>query len=442
MSWFKPWSRKEAGLSINTVIARIEALQTAASGINVTPENCLQSPTVNAIIGQITKRMSSLPVHVYETSESNGRATRQRMRNHPVERLLNAPNDWTDRTAWTLDAVSQFLRYGNYVAVLGRGQTGPVRKLWMQNAGNVKPKIDHAAKTLRFEVTEPNGTTKTYEIWEVFHVRGASRDGIWGDSPVDWCREAIALEIAAERMAGATFGNGAQPGMVFEFDGVGGFKTDEERTKFVDDFTRATSGKKRFASMLLPKGIKVGSQVAIEYDKLQLIASRQYQRTVICGAFGAPPHLAGDLTKMTYGNSEQVALDLVQGLMLPIVKSFEGAMERQLFTDEDRRAGRVIRFNLDAALRGDFKSRQEGLAIQRDRGVISPNDWREHENMNPISREDGGETYWKDGPSGQGKDQAAKDSAKEPPADKPEDDDEDEAEGENNKRGPIYAARH
>jgi len=80
---------------------------------------------------------------------------------------------------------------------------------------------------------------------------------------------------------------------------------------------------------------------------------------------------------------------------------FEAAMERQLLTDEERDRGFIIRFNLDGALRGDFKTRQEGLKIMREAGVINPNEWREMENMNPISPEDGGETYWVRGPSGQ-----------------------------------------
>ena len=61
----------------------------------------------------------------------------------------------------------------------------------------------------------------------------------------------------------------------------------------------------------------------------------------------------------------------------------------------------VIRFNLDGALRADFKSRQEGLQIMRQNGVVNANDWREHENMNPLPSEDGGEDYWRQGPSGQ-----------------------------------------
>ena len=91
-------------------------------------------------------------------------------------------------------------------------------------------------------------------------------------------------------------------------------------------------------------------------------------------------------------------------VVLPYVRIFEAAMERDLLTDDDRAGGIVIRFNLDGALRGDFKSRMEGLKIQREMGVINANEWREEEGRNPISDKDGGETYWTKGPSGQGTD--------------------------------------
>jgi hypothetical protein len=38
-------------------------------------------------------------------------------------------------------------------------------------------------------------------------------------------------------------------------------------------------------------------------------------------------------------------------------------------------------------LRGDFKARQDGLAIQRQWGIISANEWREREYMNPIDED-------------------------------------------------------
>ncbi len=121
---------------------------------------------------------------------------------------------------------------------------------------------------------------------------------------------------------------------------------------------------------------------------------------------------------------EHQSLEFVQMVVLPYVKIFESAMERDLLTDEDRAAGLILRFNLDAALRGDFKSRQQGLMIQRNMGVINANDWREHEDMNPISAEDGGEDYWKQGPSGQNAPQSS------PPPTPPEEGDGDPADAD------------
>jgi phage portal protein BeeE len=176
--------------------------------------------------------------------------------------------------------------------------------------------------------------------------------------------------------------------------------TDEEEKAFIEDFQNAYSRKCRFKSMVVPFGMDVDT-LGVENEKAQFLQTRQYQRTVIAGAFGVPPHLVGDLSRGTFNNVEQQSLDFVINVVLPYARMLEAAMERSLLTPEDRRAGIIIRFNLDAALRGDFKSRQEGLNIQRQAGVINANDWREHEDMNPISEEDGGEEYWRKGPSGQ-----------------------------------------
>jgi hypothetical protein len=56
---------------------------------------------------------------------------------------------------------------------------------------------------------------------------------------------------------------------------------------------------------------------------------------------------------------------------------------------------------MDSTLRADFKTRQEGLKIQREMGVINPDEWRELEGKNPRPDDEGGE-YWDQGPSGQG----------------------------------------
>jgi HK97 family phage portal protein len=251
---------------------------------------------------------------------------------------------------------------------------------------------------------------------QIHHARGPARDGVCGDSPVMDVSEAIALEIAAEKFGASFFGNGAMPGLVFSHaPGSQGFKSDEERKKFADSIQEVYAKKGRHRALVLPKGIELGDPIAIDNDKAQFLATRQYQRTVIAGAFGVPPHLVGDLSKGTFNNVESQGIDFTVNVILPVVRIFEAAMNRDLLTDQERAQGIVIRFNIEGSIRGSFKERQEGLNIQRQAGVISANEWREREGMNPRTDE-GGDAYYQQGPSGQTPTPSGTEPTEQPPA--------------------------
>jgi len=409
------------GISLDTLIKRLEALHETASGVVVTPDTAMQSPTVHAIVTAVSRRIATLPVHVMRKTESGGRARKEPLPSHPVERLLGKPNDWQGRVEWWQDATSVLVRWGRFYAFKSRGLTGPIRRLLPLSPSQVTIKQDNETLAVTFEVNQSTGAMRTYTPEQMLHARGPARDFLKGDSPVMDVREAIALEIAAERMGSSLFSNGAMPGMIFSYQaGNQGHRSDEERKQFVDDFHAAYGKRSRFRAMLLPKGIEVGTPIEVQNEKAQFLETRQYQRTVIAGAFGVPPHLVGDLSKGTFNNVEHQNISFVTQVVLPYVRMFESAMERDLLTDDDRREGVIIRFNLEGALRGDFKTRQEGLKIQREMGVINANEWREEEGRNPISKEDGGEGYWATGPSGQGA--PATEPAPTPPANDDEDD--------------------
>jgi HK97 family phage portal protein len=396
------WSRKangSEGISLDTLIKRLEALHETASGVVVTPDTAMQSPTVHAIVTAVSRRVATLPVHVMRKTESGGRARKEPLPSHPVQRLLGRPNDWQGSVEWWQDAASALVRWGRFYAFKGRGVTGPILRLLPLSPGDVEIKQDDETLAVTFRVSQHNGAQRVYTPNQMLHARGPARDFVCGNSPVMDVREAIALEIAAERMGSSLFANGAMPGMIFKYaPGNQGHRTDEERKAFVDDVHKAYGRRERFRAMLLPKGIEVGDPIEVQNEKAQFLETRQYQRTVIAGAFGVPPHLVGDLSKGTFNNVEHQNISFVSQVVLPYVRMFESAMERDLLTDEDRRDGVIIRFNLEGTLRGDFKTRQEGLKIQREAGVINANEWREQEGMNPRS---GGEGYWEQGPSGQ-----------------------------------------
>jgi HK97 family phage portal protein len=359
----------------------------------VTPENCEQAPTVKAIVTAITRRFAVTPVHVMQKSTSKGRDIKERLPNHPVARLLARPNSFQTRVDYWQDCASWLTRYGAYYAFKSRGSTGPIRELLPMHPRDVEVKQDRSTWAVTFGWG--NGAERQdYSSNRVHHIRGPARNGFSGDSPVKDVSLAIALEMAAEKFGASFFQNGALPLLVFSYmAGSQGFKTKEEKDQFLDDVKNAFGGGRTHSSMLTPKGVDKPTTIDIQNDKSQFLETRKYQRTVIAGAWGVPPHLVGDLERATFNNVEQQDADFTLNVIMPIGQAIEAAMERDLLTDDDRTSGVIIRFNFDSILRADFASRQAGLRVQRDAGVISPNEWREIEGKNPIDEDDGGEDY-------------------------------------------------
>lgn len=378
MNLFKIFRRSETKDASFETVLRLLAAQMGLSG-SVTPDNCMRSPTVHAIVTAISRRLASTPVHVYQSSTSKGREVKEKLPNHPIAQLLRQPNEWQSRYDYWQDAASTYVRHGRYIAKIGRGTTGPIRRLYPVNPSGIEIKQDSASLKVTFR-----HANEEWPFEKVHFVRGPSRDFVSGDSPVSDVSTTIALEIAAEEFGSSFFSNGAVPLLVLRhMQGVKGFKTQEDEKKFVDDFQSAFSGNKRHRALLLPAGIETGDPVRIDNDKAQFLQTRQLQRTIIAGAFGVSPYHVGDLTSGKYNNVEQQSEDFTLNVIMPIAQSFESAMERDFLTPADRNAGLKIRFNLDAELRAAFIDRQTGLQIQLQNGVITPNDWREIEGRTP-----------------------------------------------------------
>jgi len=382
--FFRKPQTKDA--SFETVL-RLLAAQMGVSG-NVTPDNCMRSPTVHAIVTAISRRLASTPVHVYETSTRKGREVKEKLPKHPIAQLLQQPNEWQSRYDYWQDAASAYVRHGRFIAMIGRGVTGPIRRLYPVNPSSVEIHQDPDTLAVSFK-----RGGQEWPFSKVHYARWPARDFISGDSPVKDVATTISLEIAAEEFGSSFFENGAVPLIIMRYaQGSKGFKTPEEEKKFIEDFQNAFSGNKRHRALLLPPGIEHSDPVKIENDKAQFLQTRQHQRTVIAGAFGVPPYHVGDLTSGKYNNVEQQSEDFTLNVVMPVAQSFESAMERDFLTPADRNAGLKIRFNLDAELRAAFIDRQNGLKIQYENGVINANDWREIEGRPPRT-DPGGDEY-------------------------------------------------
>ena len=119
-------------------------------------------------------------------------------------------------------------------------------------------------------------------------------------------------------------------------------------------------------------------------DQAQFLETRKHNQTVIAGAWNVPPHLVGNLENGTYNNVEQQDKDFTINVIMPYIRIMESAMERDLLSEKDKREGITIRFNMDAVLRADFKTRMEGYGIKIQHAMMKPNEGREREGENPL----------------------------------------------------------
>ena len=380
------------------ILQNIIAAREGIVGATVTPDTALASPTVHAIDTAISRRLSVTPIHVYQKTMDGNYDVKTKLPNHPVSLLLRNPNEWQTASDFWADAASVWTRHGNFYAYKSQTGSGRVVALIPLPPPDVEPKLEDNTR-FTYKVHEA-GEQVEYTSDKILHARNRATNFYEGNSPVKAIHTAIMMEILAEKFGESFFKNGAVPMQIFSYmQGFRPFATEEEEQKFTADFKEAFSGSKRFNAMLLPHGIEVSDSASVENDRAQFVESRKHQRTVIAGAFGVPPHLVGDLSTSHYNNVEQQSIDFTMNVVLPVCKSFETALERDLLTEAERASGIIIRFNLDSILRADFKTRQEGLKIQREMGVINPNEWREIEGINPR---EGGDVYYEQGPSGQG----------------------------------------
>lgn len=123
--------------------------------------------------------------------------------------------------------------------------------------------------------------------------------------------------------------------------------------------------------------------MSVDPDAAQFIETRQHQVEEICRWFGVPPHKVMHLLRATFSNIEHQSIEVVVDCIVPWCKRLEEEADYKLFGAVNR-GGHFTKLDLKGLLRGDFKSRQEGLLIMRRAGVINANEWRGLEEMNGI----------------------------------------------------------
>ena len=122
----------------------------------------------------------------------------------------------------------------------------------------------------------------------------------------------------------------------------------------------------------------------------EFIETRKFQKSEIATMFNVPSHMVGDLEHATFSNIEQLSINFEKFTIRPLATKIEAVLNASLLTELEQKQGYYFKFNTDALLRGDIKSRYDAYAVGRQWGWLSANDVRNKEDQEEV---EGGDAY-------------------------------------------------
>ncbi len=347
----------------------------------VTPENLLSnSATAVRCISLRSELLASVGLFVFKRTANGGR---ERASDNPLYTLLH---DNANPQMGAFEFRELMIRsmdlHGNAYARIERDNRGQVIALYPLMPETVS--IERLASgRLRYKVSD-KGTVVLLQP-EMLHVRGPSKDGVIGQSPIQIARATLGLAMAQKETAIALMNHSLRPSGVFSFPG---HLTDQQRDSAKSSITSNFSGASNAGKFFVMDGDAKFERMSFSPEDAQFLESMKLSNEDTARLFGVPPTSVGILDRGTYSNVEQESASLIQNCLGPLAARIESAMMRCLLTDTQRKT-LYIEHDLSGLLRGDVKSRFDAYRIGREIGALSSNDIRRRENEPPIADGDG-----------------------------------------------------
>lgn len=389
-------SHAPESISQNPSLPLVSALggRSAAAGVSVTESTAHGLPTVFACDLVIKQDIAKTPIKLKRRLKDG---TREDDQNHPVYIALH---DMPNRAMTPYEFKEQMQHslnmWGNAYAEIIRHKSsvnGLQIELWPLDPWRMTVKIDDQRR-LVYSYRMADGRPKDY-IYDpinppIFHLRQHTRGGFVGRSPIRVLRETMGIALAGQSYQGRFFGQGGHAQMQLTTEQK---LTLEAAKDVLQNYEMVTRGESNWhRPVILPFGIEA-KPMAMPHRDAQFVDQMKLTRSELAGAFRVSAHKINDLEKATFSNIEHLQIAHVGDCLMPHFVCWQHAIARDLLNAKSF-STHVAQFVVDALVRGDFKTFNEGLQIQRQNGVITANQWRKLADMDDqIGDEDGGDLY-------------------------------------------------
>lgn len=332
---------------------------------HITIDRALTVPAVAAAVAFLSRTLAALPLHAYRATDAGA----ERLGGTIGDVIHDNANDEMSSVLFRQYFWQQVFTGGRGLAWIERDGV-EIINLWPMDPRKVTVKRVAGRRIYKFE-------NKEYPAADVIDVPFMLKaDQISHYGPINLAAKAIQLAIAMNDYGSNFFAGGGVPPLALSGPLPQG---DAALKRAAADVDRSIKFAKDNKSPIMP--IPAGHElkpVGFDPAKGQMVDARLFQIQEIARSWQLPPAFLQDLSNGTFANVEQQDLHLVKHLIGQWTEILEGEMNLKLFGRGAN--GRYVEHNLDGLMRGDFKSRVEGIARAIQTAQITPNEGRALQN--------------------------------------------------------------
>ena len=339
-----------------------------------------------ACIRNISEDIAKLPLITYRRLPND--KGKERATNNPIYGLLRySPHPAYGAFAFRETMTRNALGRGNAFAEILRNNDGSVNALEILDpiTTATKPAKDGTVSYIRDFL----GSLDSREIpsANIIHIHGLSNDGIDGMSVAQYAAETLSFAQSSQSYGEKLFSRGARPGGVLTHPGK---MKDDAKKKLAETWDKAYGNHNSGKTAILDNEIEY-KPITISPVDAQYLETRQFTVEEIARWFRMPLHKIQYLVRAQgWSTLDAQNTDYLTDTLLPWLTRWEEELNRKLFVnDQDYFAEHLV----DALLRGDQTTRTNAYVKEFSMGVLSINEIRKRENMNPIDDE-GGDTHF------------------------------------------------
>ena len=304
------------------------------------------SELIFSAVSRISNALSAMPVNLYK-----GTNAQKTSLNDLVNAVPN-PNMTACQFFKTMEACR--CTYGNAYALKIVNARMQTERLDVIDPSRVTPVMDTASRELWYQIQPEMGEAYYIHNYYVLHIPFISTNGYSGINPVDVLFDTLAYSGAIKKFSVDQLDKGVNASIVLEAPAGLGQEQKESMINDMLDTYKETGGD----IVLLESGVTAKTLNLSPVDS-KLFEVEKITRGKVAMVYNLPPHLLGDYSDTSFSTLEQQMLEFSTLTLLPIVTAYEQEMNKKLLTRAQRNRGYFFKFNMDALLRADAKTKAE-----------------------------------------------------------------------------------